>query len=420
MNGCLLTILSATAPAWAVVQPADDIPTAAPVVTAVPLEGESASGPLLAIDGGSVAVEVDGERRAFPLKSLRELSFDVAPPDAAGPPADTIAVGLTDGSEFPATAFAVADRRATLTAAAGFSASLPVAAVRAVRFRPAPPAAREAWRELADSNPARDAVVVAKGDSLDRIEAAVGTVTAESVTVELRGRTVPLPRANANFVGVVYARPRPPEDDVDPIALRLVGGGDLRATSVTTADDGTLAVSLPSGPTLSVPLAGVSAIDYSGGKIRYLSEIPTRAESTEDLYRFEGSGPIDPNWEIWRDRNPHGDPIRLGRRDFDRGLCVHSKSTLRWRLAGAFRRLRGVVGIESIRVPRGVSELVVRGDGNELFRRPVVGTDPPFDVDIDVTGVRDLELEIGFGADADHLFPGSGDWVGLGDLRVTK
>ena len=430
MNGRTLTALSLTAALAAA--PAAEVPADAAVpVTAVPLRGEPVSGTLRSLDAAGVTIETGDGPRELPLPTLREVTFGRTPADTVDPVGDAIAVGLTDGSELPAAAFTVTDRRAELAATAGFEATLPVSAVRSVRFRPAPAAAREAWRALGESEPARDLLVIAKGDSLDRVEAAVGTVTAETVSVELRGRTVPLPRTNANFVGVVFARPRFPSDAAgDTAAVRLVGGGTLNAAAVSLEDrspgDGSpgdgagLSVTLAAGPELRVPLSAVASIDYSGGKIRYLSEFPTRAESTEDLYRFEGSGPIDPNWEIWRNRNPHGDPIRLGRRDFDRGLCVHSRTELRWRLAGQFRRLRGVVGIEAIRAPRGDADLTIVGDGVELLRRPVVGTEPPFEIDVEVAGVRDLQLIIGFGSDGEALFPGMGDWVGLGDLRVTK
>ena len=59
--------------------------------------------------------------------------------------------------------------------------------------------------------------------------------------------------------------------------------------------------------------------------------------------------------------------------------------------------------------------VVISGDGNPLFEADVRGSDPPRELDLDVTDVRDLEILVDFGGDLDIS-----DHLDLAEARVIK
>jgi hypothetical protein len=87
-------------------------------------------------------------------------------------------------------------------------------------------------------------------------------------------------------------------------------------------------------------------------------------------------------------------------------LSIHSRSVLVFRWKEAYRKLTADVGIDSRVHGRGNVVLVITGDGKELFRQTIAGTDPPLPLDLNIEGVRRLEILVDFGETldvADHL-----------------
>ena len=113
--------------------------------------------------------------------------------------------------------------------------------------------------------------------------------------------------------------------------------------------------------------------------------------------------------DMARDTNWRGRPIRLGREVYDHGIGVnvwHEPCAVRYDLAGgSWKRLRATIGIELKKPPEQLEPkeiagtrvfFVVLGDGKELYRSPTFQTQtPPVKMDVDITGVKTLELRIG-------------------------
>lgn len=108
-----------------------------------------------------------------------------------------------------------------------------------------------------------------------------------------------------------------------------------------------------------------------------------------------------------RDRNWQTRPIRLGGKDYAGGIavaCWHEPCTVTYDLAGGnWQRLRATIGIE-VDKPEKLEDkqkqgtrvyFLVRGDGKELYRSPTfLWNSGPVEMDVDVTGVKRLELEV--------------------------
>jgi len=164
-------------------------------------------------------------------------------------------------------------------------------------------------------------------------------------------------------------------------------------------------------PALKAPADAVQAIDFSISKFQFLSAMEPR--QYEYISWFG-----DRTFEYQRDRDFDGRPLRVGDRTFPRGLAVHSKTELKYRLGGDFRRFRSVVGLDP-KLPLGAAfgdtHVTIRGDGRTLFEGDFISGQPPEVIDLSITSVSELEILVDYGRYGDI-----GDRVHFGDAKVIK
>jgi alpha-galactosidase len=101
-----------------------------------------------------------------------------------------------------------------------------------------------------------------------------------------------------------------------------------------------------------------------------------------------------------------GSPISLVSQTYPTGIGVASPSTVRYYLGKACSRLTATVGIDdavrNVGPEGGTSTFQVVGDGKVLFDSGVVDRDHPKPVDVDLTGVRILDLLVGDAGDGGY------------------
>ena len=101
-----------------------------------------------------------------------------------------------------------------------------------------------------------------------------------------------------------------------------------------------------------------------------------------------------------------GSPISLVSQTYPTGIGVASPSTVRFYLGKACSRLTATVGIDdavrNVGPEGGTSTFQVVGDGKVLFDSGVVDRDHPKAVDVDLTGVRVLDLLVGDAGDGGY------------------
>ena len=105
----------------------------------------------------------------------------------------------------------------------------------------------------------------------------------------------------------------------------------------------------------------------------------------------------------------------MGGTPYPKGLALHSRTEIVYRLPARFSRFRAVVGIDDAVRRGGKTRLVIRGDGQELLNAAVAGSDAPRPVDLDLTGVRRLTIVVDFG---DSL--SAGGYLLLCNARLSK
>ncbi|MEU3983789.1 NPCBM/NEW2 domain-containing protein [Streptomyces sp. NPDC026672] len=108
-------------------------------------------------------------------------------------------------------------------------------------------------------------------------------------------------------------------------------------------------------------------------------------------------------------------PISMLGQVYPTGIGVASPSTIRYYLGDRCTRLTTTVGIDdavrNVGPEGGTSTFQVIGDGKVLFDSGVLGRDDTRQADIDLTGVRVLDLVVGDGGDGGYN--DRADWAGL-------
>jgi hypothetical protein len=148
------------------------------------------------------------------------------------------------------------------------------------------------------------------------------------------------------------------------------------------------------GATLKVPAAKVARVQTRNGRLVYLSEMaPAKVEQVPYFDRV---------MPYRVDKSLTGGALRLSDGEHARGISVHARTVLHYETGGTFQRLKAKVGFQHPEGRLGRAVVRVTGDGKALFERPDFrGDDPPADLDLDVSGVKRLALEVDFGEGQD-------------------
>ncbi len=229
----------------------------------------------------------------------------------------------------------------------------------------------------------------------------------------------PLELPLAEVVGMRLAVPaRPPRGVVlsvslDPARPPLVL---LPAPNLPLAAAPGVALADAAGAAAPTSLLANARLRVEGGRRVYLGSLKPA--------RVEESGAFDIVWHWRSDSDLDGGPLMLGGTRYAHGISVHSKAILAWELGGGYTRLRALVGIADLVAPEGNCSAALVGDGKVLWSRDSVkGTDKPQPIDLDVQGVRTLELRVDFGARydiGDHLTLADAWVLSVGGLRPPK
>lgn len=378
---------------------------AAPQVEVVSFQGEPRVGDWRGIADGRVNLAVAGKDESVPLSEVLEVRFRGEPAKIDKP---TAIVSLWDGSQLGATQTQIVDKRLKLTSAVLGELSLPQGEVASVQFSDRFDK-DEQWSKLAERDNKSDLLVIRKEQTLDYLDGVVVEVTEKSVKFLLDGEEVSTKREK--IFGLIFAR-RPSNPKPPAVRVELSNGDILMASSLTGTPVG-LSVTTTTKTDVSVPTEKLKLLDFSQGKLRYLSQDPPR-----DVKYTRG---IQDGPAFVQDRAFYAPELKpMGLRAFARGLCIRPQTTLRYRLGGDYRRLQAIVGIdESVKDGNGDCDLVISGDGKQLLKLRMTSRDTARPIDLDVTNVVVLEITVGFGGDAATNVD-LGDNLDLADAKLIK
>ncbi len=367
------------------------------------LSGETRTGSLTQLTPDAAVVKTPDGEVSISSADLLELTF--VGREAKRLPRQSLRVTLTDASYLSCSTFSSTARNASLDVPGIGTTEIPVSALASVRFQPLDATVKKSWEDLLQRELKSDTLVIRKAEVLDFLPGVIGDVDDQSVKFLLDGEELTLPREKV--FGLIYYRRSGRKPSRSVCGVSLATGDLLNARSVELQED-KLLTKLSAGGTLNIPVTDVRSLDFSQGKVVYLSSMEPRDVKYVSYF--------DIVWKYRRDQNLDGGPIRLFGKSYSRGLAIHSRTTLKYRLRGDYRRFKAVMGIDESLEGGGDVHVVISADGKTIYEADVTGRDKqPHLLDLDIADVRDLEILVDFGGDlaiADHL--------DLADARVIK
>lgn len=381
-----------------------------PLVEVNTLKGERLTGDLVELTESGLRLKQGSESSEVALQNVLEIQF---PAQQAADPVTGARVALTDGSRLTCSEFSARKDQAALVSPQLGQIALPLARVANVRFGVSTARLDESWNALLQRESKTDLLIIRKDDVLDFLTGVAGEI-GDKVTFLVDGDEIPV--AREKVYGIIYYR-RAPGAAKSQCLVRLQGGDELQAAACTL-DGSALRTKLSTGTDVKIPVTAIGSLDFSAGKLRYLSQMePREVKYTPffDIFPFE----------YRRDRSLDGPPLTLGGKTYSRGIAMHSRTLLKYRIGGEFRRLQAVMGIDDSvgRLHLGNVHVVISGDGRVLHESDVKSYDegarkqlPAVPLDLDVAGIRDLEILVDFGKD----IADTGDHLDLADAKLLK
>jgi hypothetical protein len=377
------------------------------------LSGQKVAGILQSLSGATISIEASDGRKEFATRNL----LNVALKSPVNPPSEapSVWVDLADGSRVVATSFASEQGKASLKLPGGQSVSLPTSAISAVRLKEQSDKFAAQWADIVAAPRSGDVIVIRRDEAIDYQEGIIGDVTAETVQFTLDGDRIDVKRSRVEGFLLFHRQGA----ELPPAACQVVGrdGSRLAARQLALVD-GQLEVTTSAGVRFVQSLNQVTELDFSLGKLRYLSDLePQRIEQTPyfavDGKRLDADRYYAPRF----DQSFAGQTLRLSSGAYEKGIAVKSRTRLVYRLPQEFTRFEAVAGIDAAVAPLGDVHVTVRGEEGAppLWEADIRGSDPPLPISIDIRGLKRLEIEVDFGAGGDV-----GDYLNLCEARIIQ
>lgn len=383
-------------------------------VEAVSLNGQTRVGLLQHLSADDARLLADDQEVVLETGGLQTLRFLDADEAEEFDKENRTEVELVNGSRIYCTQFVADSRTVTLTSPVAGEVTLPLMQVHRVRLAAWESAIDDDWQDLREREAEQDLLIVRRGDDLDFTPVVVGAIGSETITVLLGERELELPRERV--FGFVF--PREEADEKPAVCSLQSEAGDQFRLQSLKLQDGALTGSIAAGSEVAIPADQVQLIDFSLGRIRYLTDMEAAAS-------YEPVGPITEEYvlkykrvEYANDRQyPH---LVIGRKIFRRGLWIHSGTVLQYRLNREFTSLKTVMGMNrsSPYCSHASVRVQLSADGKVVLDEVVTWADGGQELDIDVEGVRDLEIRV----DSVEEGPLRGicEHLALADARVIR
>jgi hypothetical protein len=377
------------------------ITAASPQVEVHLLDGRTLLGTIADFDSQHLAIETVQGRESLTTAELLRLSVEGASVRPQQPARAW--VELVDGSSVVGLDCLTEGETARMKLCDDSTIELPTAALATVRFQDAPEDAAAEWSRIVAMQHTTDVLVVVSGETLDYHRGVLHGVTDSTIEFDLDGDILPVPRSKV--YGLIYYH-RLNDDAVEPIC-RIVDTAGSRWSVETFEWGNELSWTTPDGIKRTQPLTSISEIDFSSGRIVFLSDLNPESVTYTPYF---GSAEVLPLlgefFTLREDRGLRSEMLQLGSKQYTKGLAMHSRTEVVYRLSDRFRRFRAVVGIDDAVRPSGNVRLAIYGDDRVLLQKDIAGTDPPEEIELDITGVRRIRILADFGGDgdvADHL-----------------
>ena len=377
-------------------------------------DGQSWEGELQQLTNDQVILQVKGVDRRLAPAEIRKLTFDAeAAPASTGPLVATIG-----GSQFRVKQQVRLGRdEASFYLETGGTMTTSMEALSWIRNVPRTKELDEQWKEITDSVAKEDFLVINRQGNLDYLAGVIMGLDASTLAFEYSGNKLDVPLDRV--AGIVFAKRGPKPGGVRAM-VRTVDGSVWQLHGLTLDNDEFRLAGI-SGIVARLPVAQLNSIEFFRPGMVYLADL----QPDVFVYRpFVSSSATEPSLqklaEPRLDESFQGGLLQVktetgSLREFRRGVALKSRSELTYRLANQYQRFRATVGIDPEASALGNVELKLLADEEEVFSRSVKQSEPAFDVDVSLSGVKRMKIVVDFGKHLDI-----GDRLHLGDARFIK
>jgi hypothetical protein len=388
------------------------------IVDAETVEGESYHGEVASWSDSALVIR-DGEQRhelatdrLQRIRGAREVALPVRP---------NAFIAFHDGTQLSVTAVQSDGDQATLKTSWG-TVTCPLREIHTIRWNPGEDERDDSWQAMLRNELTGDALIVRRdADHLDFLEGTVQSISEAAVRFEFDGQDLDLPLER--LAGVIFFRSPDRTDGGARFQVNLRDQSVWQGTDISVSG-GHLVVRTVGGVKLSAPLTEMTEVTFAPQSLIYVSDLqpeqllmepllqPTRA--TQKVLDF-----------LYRPRMNEAfaaKPLQLQFPDdvqptvYTKGLAIHSRTHLIYRLEEPFREVRGVVGWDpDFRRNGGTVQLLLRVGGETIFDAVWKPDDPPVEIALPLNEAKRLELIVDY-ADGSDV----GDHLNLCNLRLIK
>jgi NPCBM/NEW2 domain len=363
------------------------------------IDGSSLDIQLLGIDSSGNLLVQDSDRK-LTLADL--VSIETATPETSFDKNQSRLI-FVDGGEVRAKDF-VLDGDAVAFADSVIQSPVSMELVRAIILKNDTAVDQAMVKDLSD----KDQVVVVNEGQAVTLEGVLEGISAEKVLLKFEGKSRSINRDKV--LAVVFANLSGAKSSETGLSAIFADGSRLNG-NLQDWQNGNLTLKLRE-KTVIVPAQHLSRLEIRSDRLRFVSDIESLVVESKPIF-----SPTRP-WQ--RNLSVEGNPLMLQmeggkRQTFRRGVGVSAYSKLVVPNPGKFEKLLGWVGIDAETEGRGNCRVLVRGDGITLFDRQILGNAPALPLDLDVSGVEQIELIVEPGEQFDLS-----DHVDFANLRMTK
>ena len=353
------------------------------------IDREGISGTLLefSLEGGLRLIPHPGsEPVTVPLSDIVQIN-NVSPVTSAVAPLCVLLVG---GDKLFGQITGTGPDQIILDSVMGGGIAIPLQRIRACLTPKAdlPPWRSAAARLMRTTHSEDDRVLLSNHDVLSGLVAGIGP---DAVVFEHRQREITI---DLDLIVVLALASEPAVEERPPQArIEFVDGSALTVSRIRWSPQA-LDLTFFDGTLQGLAAETVRSVEIRGGRWTWLSALPVQA--------YEHTPLMSLKWSYQLDRNVAGGVLSIGGRKFQRGIGVHSRAKLTFRLDGKYRVFTSLCGLDDSagKLADVTAEVVV--DGEVKWKRDgIEAGEPPIRVRIDLHGARMLELTVDCGKNGD-------------------
>lgn len=256
----------------------------------------------------------------------------------------------------------------------------------------------------------------------DQIEGAIQSITADEIRFNATKLQTNVTKKLADVAAVyLMTLDKPPQEPDTVLAMvTLVDGSSIRGRLQASKAE-TLRLTGLYGQDWSIPMSDIAAVYFKNGKVVYLSDLtPVRVEEQPNYIRDDKPHPGDLIFPYQKDLSVRETKLVLKGVQYRKGLGVHSRSALTFRVDKKFSTFAVTAGLDdaALSCPKAMGSVVfeIWADGKKVHDSgPVQTADAPREISIPLRDVAELTLVVDYGANGSVC--DYADWAGARLIR---